>query len=229
MLLAGVAGLSRARMHAGTSRCAGASSDPGAESEHRLRPSRGGVRRICYAPPGSCTRCFRRTRTSASRPSPPCSSSPSPPASSATCRAASACSKAVLVLLFRTVPADQLLGSLLAYRIIYYFVPFGVALCLLGAHELWMHRGPMVRVGQLARTWLGAMTPQASAIAVFGAGAVLLLVGIDARHGGIAWSCCADSCPCRSSSCRICSAARSASDCSCSRTACTVGSTPPGT
>jgi phosphatidylglycerol lysyltransferase len=83
----------------------------------------------------------------------------------------------VLVLLFRNVPADQLLGSLLAYRIIYYFVPFGVALCLLGAHELWMHRGPMVRVGQLARTWLGAMTPQASAIAVFGAGAVLLLSG----------------------------------------------------
>ena len=85
--------------------------------------------------------------------------------------------ESVLLLLFRTVPADQLLGSLLAYRIIYYLVPFGVALCLLGAHELWMHRGPMVRIAQLARTWLGAVTPQASAIAVFIAGAVLLLSG----------------------------------------------------
>jgi phosphatidylglycerol lysyltransferase len=85
--------------------------------------------------------------------------------------------ESVLLLLFRTVPPDQLLGSLLAYRIIYYLIPFGVALCLLGAHELWMHRGPMVRIGQIARTWLGAMTPQASAIAVFVAGAVLLLSG----------------------------------------------------
>jgi len=85
--------------------------------------------------------------------------------------------ESVLLLLYRAVPPDQLLGSLLAYRIIYYLVPFGVALCLLGAHELWMHRGPMVRIGQIARTWLGAMTPQASAIAVFGAGAVLLLSG----------------------------------------------------
>jgi phosphatidylglycerol lysyltransferase len=83
----------------------------------------------------------------------------------------------VLLLLFHTVPADQLLGSLLAYRIIYYLVPFAVALCLLGAHELWMHRGPMVRLGQLGRTWLGAVTPQASAVAVFAAGAVLLLSG----------------------------------------------------
>jgi phosphatidylglycerol lysyltransferase len=85
--------------------------------------------------------------------------------------------ESVLLLLFRSVPPDQLLGSLLAYRIIYYLIPFAAALCLLGAHELWMHRGPMVRIGQLARTWLGAMTPQASAIAVFGAGAALLLSG----------------------------------------------------
>ena len=85
--------------------------------------------------------------------------------------------ESVLLLLFRSVPPDQLLGSLLAYRIIYYLVPFAVALCLLGAHELWVHRGPVVRFTQLIRTWLGAVTPQASAVAVFGAGAVLLLSG----------------------------------------------------
>jgi phosphatidylglycerol lysyltransferase len=83
----------------------------------------------------------------------------------------------VLLLIFRSVPADHLLGALLAYRIIYYFVPFGLALALLGGHEVWVHRGPMVRLARLGRTWLSAVTPQAAAIAVFGAGAVLLFSG----------------------------------------------------
>ena len=77
--------------------------------------------------------------------------------------------ESVLLLLFRTVPPDELLGALLAYRIIYYLIPFGAALALLGAHELWAHRGPMVRIGELARTWLSTVTPQASALAVFAA------------------------------------------------------------
>ena len=55
--------------------------------------------------------------------------------------------------------------------------PLRVALALLGAHELWVHRGPMVRLARLARSWLRAVTPQASAVAVFGAGAVLLFSG----------------------------------------------------
>ena len=85
--------------------------------------------------------------------------------------------ESVLLLMFRSVPPDLLLGALLAYRIIYYFAPFAVALALLGGHEVWVHRGPMVRLARLGRTWLSAVTPQASAIAVFGAGAVLLFSG----------------------------------------------------
>jgi len=85
--------------------------------------------------------------------------------------------ESVLLLIFRTVPPDQLLGGLLAYRVIYYFGPFTVALGLLGIHELWVHRGPVVRLGRLGRTWLSAVTPQAIGIAVFGAGAVLLFSG----------------------------------------------------
>jgi phosphatidylglycerol lysyltransferase len=85
--------------------------------------------------------------------------------------------ESVLLLIFRTVPPDQLLGALLAYRVIYYFGPFSVALALLGAHEIWVHRGPMVRLGRLGRTWISAVTPQAIGIAVFGAGAVLLFSG----------------------------------------------------
>jgi phosphatidylglycerol lysyltransferase len=85
--------------------------------------------------------------------------------------------ESVLLFIFRSVPPDRLLGALLAYRIIYYFGPFAVALGLLGAHEIWAHRGPMVRLGRLARNWVSAVTPQAIGIAVFGAGAVLLFSG----------------------------------------------------
>ncbi len=85
--------------------------------------------------------------------------------------------EAVLLLLLPTVPKDSLLGALVAYRAIYYFAPFAAALALLGAHELWAHRGPAVRLVQLGRTFLIAVTPQAIAIAVFLAGAVLLFSG----------------------------------------------------
>ena len=83
----------------------------------------------------------------------------------------------VLLLLFPNVPQDRLLGALLAYRAIYYFAPFAVALVLLGVHELWVHRAPVVRMARLLRAFLTAVTPQAIAIAVFLAGAVLLFSG----------------------------------------------------
>jgi phosphatidylglycerol lysyltransferase len=85
--------------------------------------------------------------------------------------------EAVLLLLLHSVPKDRLLGALVAYRAIYYFAPFAVALVLLGAHELWAHRGSAVRVLQLGRTFLSAVTPQLIAIVVFVAGAVLLFSG----------------------------------------------------
>ena len=83
----------------------------------------------------------------------------------------------VLLLLLPGVPQDRLLGALVAYRAIYYFAPFAVALVLLGTHEIWVHRAPAVRLFRLMRTFLSAVTPQAIAIAVFIAGAVLLFSG----------------------------------------------------
>lgn len=83
----------------------------------------------------------------------------------------------VLLLLMPAVPTDRMLGALVAYRAIYYFAPFAIALVLLGAHEVWIHRAPVVRLGRVARAFLTAVTPQAIAIAVFLAGAVLLFSG----------------------------------------------------
>jgi len=85
--------------------------------------------------------------------------------------------ESVLLLLLPGIAPDRLLGSLLAYRAIYYLFPFALALLLLGLHEAWIHRGPAVRLARLARNWLLAVTPQAAAIAVFIAGAVLLFSG----------------------------------------------------
>ncbi len=59
----------------------------------------------------------------------------------------------VLLLLMPAVPKDRLLGALIAYRAIYYFAPFAIALVLLGAHEIWIHRAPVVRFARLARTF----------------------------------------------------------------------------
>ncbi|MDP9082605.1 MAG: bifunctional lysylphosphatidylglycerol flippase/synthetase MprF [Pseudomonadota bacterium] len=83
----------------------------------------------------------------------------------------------VLLLQLQGLPQDRLLGALVAYRAIYYFAPFGVALILLGVHELWVHRGPAVRLVRLGRAFLTAVTPQVIAIGVFIAGAVLLISG----------------------------------------------------
>ena len=83
----------------------------------------------------------------------------------------------VLLLLMPSVPKDRLIGALIAYRAIYYFAPFAIALVLLGAHEVWIHRAPVVRLARVVRAFLTAVTPQAIAIAVFLAGAVLLFSG----------------------------------------------------
>jgi len=115
--------------------------------------------------------------------------------------------EAILLLLLPSVPKGSLLGALVAYRAIYYFAPFAVALALLGAHEVWVHRAPAVRLVRLGRTFLIAVTPQAIAIAAFLAGAVLLFSGATHPDVGLAWTCCGISCRCPFSSCRICSAA----------------------
>jgi phosphatidylglycerol lysyltransferase len=85
--------------------------------------------------------------------------------------------EAVLLLLLHSIPEVRLLGALVAYRAIYYFAPFVAALALLGAHEVWVHRGPAVRLVRVVRAFLTAVTPQAIAIATFLAGAVLLFSG----------------------------------------------------
>jgi phosphatidylglycerol lysyltransferase len=85
--------------------------------------------------------------------------------------------ESILVLLLPGVPAPQMLGSLLAYRLVYYALPFGIALLLLSAHELRQQRARLTEVWTWTQRSLDFVVPQAIALLVFGAGFLLLLSG----------------------------------------------------
>jgi phosphatidylglycerol lysyltransferase len=95
--------------------------------------------------------------------------------------------ESILVLLMPAVPASQTLGALLAYRLVYYALPFGLAVLLLSAHEVVRQRSHL----EVAKTWarrsLDMVVPQVMALVVFGAGFVLLLSGTTpAAHARLA-------------------------------------------
>jgi phosphatidylglycerol lysyltransferase len=83
----------------------------------------------------------------------------------------------IMVLLLPGVPAPQMLAALLAYRLIYYALPFGVALSLLSAHELRQQRARLTAAWTWAQRSLDFVVPQAVALLIFGAGFLLLLSG----------------------------------------------------
>jgi len=83
----------------------------------------------------------------------------------------------ILLLLGSAAPTPALLGSLLAYRIVYYLVPLMLAVLLLAVHELAARRGAMLRVGRALGRWAPGAVPHALAVATFLAGVVLLVSG----------------------------------------------------
>ncbi len=85
--------------------------------------------------------------------------------------------ESLLVILLPGVPASQLLGALLAYRLVYYVAPFGVALALLTGREVAAHRARVDVALAWSRRALDLVMPQAMAVLVFGAGFLLLLSG----------------------------------------------------
>jgi glycosyltransferase 2 family protein len=51
--------------------------------------------------------------------------------------------EATIILALPGVPTEQLLGSLLVFRLIYYIIPFVIALSLLAGRELWLRSGAL--------------------------------------------------------------------------------------
>jgi phosphatidylglycerol lysyltransferase len=83
----------------------------------------------------------------------------------------------VLATLSPAVPAPALVGSLVAFRAIYYLAPFVVAFALLVANELAVRRAWVGRVVQGAHASFAPIVPWAAAGASLVAGTVLLVSG----------------------------------------------------
>ena len=96
--------------------------------------------------------------------------------------------ESVLVLsLAPWLPSEQTLGCLVAYRVVYYLLPLGVASALLGSFELRQRREAVSRVTRAVSRLVTPLGPPLLAVSTFAAGVVLLVSGaLPAVHGRMA-------------------------------------------
>jgi phosphatidylglycerol lysyltransferase len=85
--------------------------------------------------------------------------------------------EAVILLTLPGVPADALLGSLLAYRAVYYLVPLVFGTLLFGSKELSAQRGRIAWARELAGIYIAPVVPQIAGALTFLAGSLLLFSG----------------------------------------------------
>jgi phosphatidylglycerol lysyltransferase len=82
-----------------------------------------------------------------------------------------------VLLLSPWLPGDAVLGSVLAYRIVYYLIPLGVGVALLAGFEVLERRRALRTAGDWLGQWLPELAPRVSAAAALAAGVILLLSG----------------------------------------------------
>lgn len=90
--------------------------------------------------------------------------------------------ESAMILLLPQVPVSTLLGAILAYRILYYLLPLGIAVALIALHEMREHRARLQHVKIQGLAWGTKLIPQALGTAVFVAGAYLLVRGSIPLH-----------------------------------------------
>jgi phosphatidylglycerol lysyltransferase len=83
----------------------------------------------------------------------------------------------VILLLSPTLPAPSVLVSLLAFRGIYYLLPLGVAMVLLGTYELFQKKEGIRKIVLALGQWIPGLAPHVFAFTTFLGGAVLLFSG----------------------------------------------------
>jgi phosphatidylglycerol lysyltransferase len=94
----------------------------------------------------------------------------------------------IVLLLAPHLPGSAVLGSLVAYRVLYYLLPLLLAGALLGGHELLRRRAVVRRVGGIFGRVVPEVVPQALAITTFLGGVILLASGATpAKHGRLGW------------------------------------------
>ena len=82
-----------------------------------------------------------------------------------------------LLVLLPAVPKVELLGAIVAYRVIYYFLPLGFAILLMSIHEYGIHHQRVKQVLNKGTDWLSNLAPQLLGTLVFIAGSGLLISG----------------------------------------------------
>jgi phosphatidylglycerol lysyltransferase len=84
----------------------------------------------------------------------------------------------VMVVLLRShVPGDQLLASIVAYRVVYYVLPMAVAVVLFAAYEVRQGGAKLGRASTAIQGWMSEFAPRLFAVTTFLAGALLLYSG----------------------------------------------------
>jgi phosphatidylglycerol lysyltransferase len=86
--------------------------------------------------------------------------------------------EAVILLTLPGVPAESLLGSLLAYRAVYYLVPLVFGTLLFGSKELSAQRSRIAWAQELASIYIAPVVPQIAGALTFLAGTLLLFSGV---------------------------------------------------
>ncbi|HVN44555.1 MAG TPA: bifunctional lysylphosphatidylglycerol flippase/synthetase MprF [Steroidobacteraceae bacterium] len=85
--------------------------------------------------------------------------------------------EAVILLTLPGAPADALLGSLLAYRAVYYLVPLVFGTLLFGSKEVSAQRAHLARARELTAQYIAPVVPQIAGALSFLSGALLLISG----------------------------------------------------
>jgi phosphatidylglycerol lysyltransferase len=84
---------------------------------------------------------------------------------------------AMVLLLRPYLPGDQVLASVVAYRIVYYLLPLAVAVVLFAGYEVHQRSERIGRAGTTVQGWMSALAPRLFAVTTFLAGALLLFSG----------------------------------------------------
>lgn len=83
----------------------------------------------------------------------------------------------MVLSLSRQIPAPHILGALIAFRVIYYWMPLGIAAILLGGQELLRGKKHTAKLMSLFDRWVSPMVPNVLGVTVLIGGAILLFSG----------------------------------------------------
>ena len=86
--------------------------------------------------------------------------------------------ESALLLLLPDIPVAVLLGSILAYRLIYYLIPLLLALMVIVSHKLVEHREKLAALSGRSVAWGSSLVPTSLSAAVFLLGAYLVIGGV---------------------------------------------------